>query len=166
VNSGSHHFLNCHAVQRRTVELTDTLTEKVNDLYNEKCQLEQFVSRFKYNNRNYLKIKSIAEQIVYGLLAEQGALLTSAIMAVVQALRVNPDKYSIIFDSPSSIFVKKKKIRYFSVVILQINFHETHFLFLFFVYCVVSILLTSSLLSDKQISGNKLVFNPLAYSRD
>jgi hypothetical protein len=33
------------------------------------------------------------------LLAECGALLTSAIIIVVQALRVNPDKYAIIFDN-------------------------------------------------------------------
>jgi hypothetical protein len=74
------------------------LTEKVNDLYNEKCQVEQFVSRFKNGNRNYLKIRGTAEQIVNRQLAEQGALLTSAIIAVVQALRENPDKYNIIFD--------------------------------------------------------------------
>ena len=46
----------------------------------------------------YLEIRSIAEQIVNRLLAEHGALLTSAIIAIVQALRVNPDKYNIIFD--------------------------------------------------------------------
>ena len=39
-------------------------------------------------------IRSIAQQIVNRLLAEQGALLTSAIIAVVQALRENPDKYA------------------------------------------------------------------------
>jgi hypothetical protein len=33
----------------------------------------------------YLKIKSIAEEIVNGLLKDQGALITSAITAVVQA---------------------------------------------------------------------------------
>jgi chromosome segregation ATPase len=47
----------CQAMQRETVELTqthnmlqqnfDTLTDKVNDLYNQKCQLEQFVSKYK-----------------------------------------------------------------------------------------------------------------------
>ena len=76
----------------------DTLAEKVNDLYNEKCGLEQFVSRFKNGNRTYLEIRIIAEQIVFGLLAEHGALLTSTINADVQALRENPDKYNIIFD--------------------------------------------------------------------
>ena len=68
-------------------------------LYNEKCHLEEFVSSYKNGNRNYHEIKSIAEQIVYGLLSEHGALLTSAIIAVVQALRENPDKYAIIFDN-------------------------------------------------------------------
>ena len=77
----------------------DILTEKVNELYNERCQLERFIARFKNGNRKYLEIRSIAEQIVYGLLSEQGALLTSAIIAVVQALRVNPDRYNIIFDN-------------------------------------------------------------------
>ena len=77
----------------------DILTENVNDLYNEKCQLEQFVTRFKNGNREYLMIRSIAEQIVYGLLSEHGELISSAIMSVVQALRVNPDRYAIIFDN-------------------------------------------------------------------
>ena len=46
----------CQAIQRETVELIqthnmlqqnfDTLTDKVNDLYNEKDQVGQFVSRF------------------------------------------------------------------------------------------------------------------------
>lgn len=95
----------CQAMQRRTIELTealntlkqnfDALGNKVNDLYNEKCQLEQFVSRFKNNSRNYLKIRGIAEQIVNTLLSEQGALLTSAIIAVVRALRERPDRYAM-----------------------------------------------------------------------
>jgi hypothetical protein len=42
-------------------------------------------------------IRGIA-QIVNSLLAERGALLTSANIAVVQALRENPDRYAIIFD--------------------------------------------------------------------
>ncbi|MBV9179620.1 MAG: hypothetical protein JO297_21535 [Nitrososphaeraceae archaeon] len=97
------------AIQRQIIELTDTkntlqqnfdmLADKVNDLYNEKSRLEEFVSSYKNTNRKYLKIRGIAEQIVNRLLAEQGPLLTSTIIAVVQALRVNPDKYDIIFDN-------------------------------------------------------------------
>ena len=99
----------CQAIQRQTIELTDTentlqqnfdsLTEKVDDLYNEKSRLEQYVFRFKNGNRKYLEIRGIAEEIVNRLLAERGPLLTSVIIAVIQALRVNPDKYAIIFGN-------------------------------------------------------------------
>ena len=64
----------CQAIQRETVELTqthnmlqrnfDALAYNVNDLYNEKDQLEQNVFRFKSTNKNYLKIRDVAEQIV------------------------------------------------------------------------------------------------------
>ncbi|MBV9175784.1 MAG: hypothetical protein JO297_01955 [Nitrososphaeraceae archaeon] len=58
----------------------------MSNLYNEKWQVEQFVFRFKNGNRKYLMVRGIAEQIIR-LLTEQGPLLTSAIMAVVHALR-------------------------------------------------------------------------------
>ena len=74
-----------------------TLGDKLYNLQNEIHHTEQFVSRYKNTDKKYLKIKSIAEQIVNRLLTEQGPLLTSVIIAVVQALRVNPDKYAIIF---------------------------------------------------------------------
>jgi uncharacterized protein (DUF3084 family) len=96
----------CQAMQMRTMELTEThnilqqnfdiLTDKVNDLYNEKYQVEQFVSRFKYTNRKYHKIKSIVEQIVNRQLAERGPLLTSAVITVVQALRTRDIKTEIL----------------------------------------------------------------------
>ena len=82
----------------------DTLSDRVSDLYNQK-QLEEFVSRLKNGNRNYLEIRDIAEQIVYGFLAEPGALLTSVIIAVVHALRQNPVKYKIIFDNTTTTII-------------------------------------------------------------
>ncbi|HEY6883430.1 MAG TPA: hypothetical protein VI278_05265 [Nitrososphaeraceae archaeon] len=96
-------------IQRQIMESTevenmhqhnvDTLQNDIEYLYNERSQLEQFVSRFKNSDRKYLEIRGIAEQIVNRLLAEQGALLTSAIMAVIQALRENPNRHDIIFDT-------------------------------------------------------------------
>jgi hypothetical protein len=46
-----------------------------------------------------LRILSQLEEFVSRLLAEQGVLLTSAIIALVHALRENPGKYNIIFDN-------------------------------------------------------------------
>ena len=62
-------------------------------------QLQQFVFRFKDIDRRYLQIKSIAEQVVDRLLAERKSLLISALVAAVEALRMNPDRYAVIYDS-------------------------------------------------------------------
>jgi DNA-binding CsgD family transcriptional regulator len=96
-------------VQRRITELTgteamyssncETLQKNIDQLYNEKCQLERFVSRFRKGNRKYLKIKSIAEEYVNKLLAEQEPLLYLALNAVIEALRMAPDRYAIIYNT-------------------------------------------------------------------
>ena len=94
-------------INKRIVELAgiekmhqqnfDTLADKVCDLQNQKHQLEQLVSRFKTSNKKYLKIKSVAEEVVDRLLAERKSLLSSALIAVVEALRMNPDRYAVIY---------------------------------------------------------------------
>ena len=96
-------------VQRRITELTETeamyssncetLQKNIDQLYNEKCQLEQFVSRFRNTNRRYLKIKSIAEEYVNKLLADQEPLLDLALNAVIEALRMAHDRYAIIYNT-------------------------------------------------------------------
>ena len=49
--------------------------------------------------RNTLEIKSIAEDPCKQALTEQGGLLTSALIAVIEALRLNPDRYAIIYNT-------------------------------------------------------------------
>jgi hypothetical protein len=96
-----------HVINNRIIELTEsealyssnckTLQNEIEHLYNEKCQLEQFVSRFRNTNKKYLKIKSIAE--VNRLLSEEEPLLDLALNAVIEALRMAPDRYAIIFNN-------------------------------------------------------------------
>jgi hypothetical protein len=54
--------------------------------------------RIRINNNN-VKIKNIAKVIVNTLLSGHGELLTSAIIAVIEALRVIPYKCTIIFNN-------------------------------------------------------------------
>jgi hypothetical protein len=70
----------------------DTLADKVCDLQNQKHQLEQFASRFRNIDKRYIQIKRIAEEVVDRLLKERKSLLTSALVAVVEALRLDPDR--------------------------------------------------------------------------
>jgi hypothetical protein len=96
-------------IQRQITELTDieklhqqnfdALTDKIYILQNEKNKLEQFVLMFRSSNKKYLKIKGIVEEQVNRLLIEHSGLLTSALLAVVEALRLNPDRYAIIYDN-------------------------------------------------------------------
>ena len=66
---------------------------------NQKHQIEQFVFRFKNSNKKYLKIKGVAEEYVNRLLTEQETLLDLAFKAVIEALRMTPDRYKIIYNS-------------------------------------------------------------------
>ena len=77
----------------------DTLHNDIERLYNEKCKIQRFVSKFRNNNRRYLQIKGIAEEVVDRHLAERKSLLNSALIAVVEALRMNPDRYAVIYNS-------------------------------------------------------------------
>ena len=92
----------------------DTLADKICDLQNQKHQLEQFASRFKKSNKKYLKVKSIAEDIVNRLLTEEELFLDLALKAVVEALRMNPDRYAIIYnrkyDNSDSVFDSNRGI--------------------------------------------------------
>jgi hypothetical protein len=77
----------------------DTLQDDIEHLYNEKSRLQQFVSRFGNSDSRYLQTKRVAEEVVGRLLAERKSLLYSALVAVVEALRINPDRYAVIYNS-------------------------------------------------------------------
>jgi chorismate mutase len=83
-------------MHRRNV---DTLQNDIDHLLNERRQLQQFVYRFKNSNEKYLKIKDIAEEHVNRLLTEEETLLDLALNAVIEALRMNPDRYAVIYNS-------------------------------------------------------------------
>jgi len=86
----------------------DTLQNDIDRLLNERRQLQQLVSRFKNGNRRYLKIKDVAAEHVNRLLKEEETLLDLALNAVIEALRMNPDRYAVIYnrkyDSDDNIF--------------------------------------------------------------
>ena len=83
-------------MHRRNV---DTLQDDIDRLLNERRQLQQFVLRFRNSNEKYLKIKDAAEEQVNRLLTDEETLLDLALNAVIEALRMNPDRYKIIYDS-------------------------------------------------------------------
>jgi hypothetical protein len=53
--------------------------------------LQQFVSRFKNSNNRSIQIE-VTEEVLDRRLVEYKSLLSSALVTVVEALRMNPDK--------------------------------------------------------------------------
>jgi nucleoid-associated protein YejK len=62
----------------------DTLQNDIDHLFNERSQLQQFVSRFRNSDRRYLQIKDVAEEHVNRLLTEE-PLLDLALKAVIES---------------------------------------------------------------------------------
>jgi chorismate mutase len=93
------HIVELIEVENMHHQNVDTLQNDIHSLFNERSQLQQFVSRFKNGNDKYLKIKDVAEEQVNRLLTEQESLLDLALKAVIEALRMNPDRYAVIYNS-------------------------------------------------------------------
>jgi DNA-binding CsgD family transcriptional regulator len=74
--------------------LCERKRQEAEDLNNEITRLEAFVSRFKSNNEEYLKIKHRVEEEVRSFLTDGKVLLQFVLASVIEALRRNPDKFN------------------------------------------------------------------------
>jgi hypothetical protein len=75
----------------------DNKKEDIDYLNNHKEQLEDFVASFKSGNKRYLEIKGVAQEHVNYLLTQRKTMLTIAIIAVIEAMKMSPDRYMAIF---------------------------------------------------------------------
>jgi hypothetical protein len=74
------------------------------NLYNEKARLDEVVTGFKSNNKEYLdKIKQRVEDKVSSVLSDSKVFLQFAIASVIELLRRNPDKYNNLLVSNISL---------------------------------------------------------------
>jgi tryptophanyl-tRNA synthetase len=78
-------------------ETCDAGKEDIQYLNRKKEQLQDFVTRFKNGDKKYLEIKGIAQEHVNYLLTQRKRMLTIAVIAVIEALKMNADMYMTIF---------------------------------------------------------------------
>jgi DNA-binding CsgD family transcriptional regulator len=78
-------------------EACDARKEDIQYLNHEKAQLQHSVTNFKTGNKGYLEIKGIVQEHVNYLLTQRKTILTIAIVAVIEALKMNLDTYMTIF---------------------------------------------------------------------
>jgi hypothetical protein len=74
-------------------QMFDNLLYRTNNLRSRAESIQQFVVRFKRTNKDYLKIREVAEDHIKSVLAEEDKtkLLSIALNSVVEVLRQNPD---------------------------------------------------------------------------
>ena len=71
----------------------NTLLYRTTNLQSRAKSIQQFVVRFKRTNKDYVKVKEVAEDHIRSILTEEGImkLLSAALNAVVEALRQDPN---------------------------------------------------------------------------
>ena len=70
---------------------------------NQKQQLIAFVEGFKRSNKKYSKIRAIAEEHIDRFLADQKILVSAAVLATIEALRMHPNKHRIICSNDGNM---------------------------------------------------------------
>jgi len=64
---------------------------------------EALIRQFENNNKQYLKIRTTVEEKVRDILSNRKKLLESAALSIVESIRKNPEKYSSLMPSETSI---------------------------------------------------------------
>jgi hypothetical protein len=75
---------------------------EIENLYNEKVRITNLVTHFKNNNKEYLKIKQVAEDKVKDILTDSKLLLKFATLSVIESLRNNPELYNFVIHDNSN----------------------------------------------------------------
>jgi hypothetical protein len=71
-------------------EVCNRLEQDIGYYNNQKQQLIAFVEGFKGSNKKYSKIRAIAEEHIDRFLADQKILVSAAVLATIEALRMHP----------------------------------------------------------------------------
>jgi chromosome segregation ATPase len=104
----SNHIVDLKRLEQSHTEACSRLQQDIGYYINQKEQLIAFVEGFKRTNKKYCKIRAIAEEHINSFLADQKILVSAAVLAVTEALRMYPNKHRIIctkdgnYDSDSN----------------------------------------------------------------
>jgi chromosome segregation ATPase len=92
----SNRILDLKKLEQSHSEVCNRLEQDIGYYNNQKQQLIAFVEGFKGSNKKYSKIRAIAEEHIYRFLADQKILVSAAVLATIEALRMHPNKHRII----------------------------------------------------------------------
>jgi hypothetical protein len=105
----SNRIVDLKKLEQSHAEACRRLQQDMRYYIDQKGQLIAFVEGFKRSNKKYCKIKGIAEEHINSFLADQKILVSAAVLAVIEALRMYPNKHRIVcsndgnYDSDSNV---------------------------------------------------------------
>jgi hypothetical protein len=73
--------------------------EEVVNLNSKKAQLESFITRLKSNSQEYCRVVSLAREELHQILSDKRVMLHAALLSVLEALKEDPEKQVLIYDS-------------------------------------------------------------------
>jgi chromosome segregation ATPase len=90
----SDRIVDLKKLQHSYAEACSRLQQDMEYYIDKKEQIIASVEAFKRSNKNYCKIRAIAEEHINSFLADQKILVSAAVLAVIEALRIHPNKHT------------------------------------------------------------------------
>jgi hypothetical protein len=91
------------SVEQSLIESCNGLRQNIQYLENEQERLETFTETYKRTDKKYCKIKKIARGYINSFLTDRRILVSAAVIAVIEALKMNPDKHQMICNNDSAM---------------------------------------------------------------
>jgi regulator of replication initiation timing len=92
----SNRIVDLKKLEQSHSEACSRLQQDMEYYINQKEHLIAFVEGFKRSNKKYGKVRAIAEEHINSFLTDRKALVSAAVLAVIEALRMHPNKHRMI----------------------------------------------------------------------
>jgi predicted transcriptional regulator len=119
VQKQSNRIVDLKRLEQSHTEACSRLQQDMRYHINEKEQIIASVEGFKRSNKNYRKIKGIAEEHINNFLSDQKILVSAAVHAAIEALRIHPNKHRIICSNDGDYDGESNTISDHSITVLS-----------------------------------------------
>ena len=92
----SNRIVDLKKLEQSHSETCSRLQQDIGYYIDQKQQLIAFVEGFKRSDKKYSKVRAMAKQHINSFLADQKILVSAAVLGVIEALRMHPNKHRII----------------------------------------------------------------------
>jgi predicted transcriptional regulator len=123
----SNRIVDLKWLEQSHTETCSRLQQDIGYYVNQKEQLIASVEGFKRSNKKYGKVRAIAEEHINNFLSDQKILVSAAVLAAIEALRMYPNKHRIVCSNDGNYDSDSNAISNESLAVLsQIQSNYSH----------------------------------------